>query len=354
MSRTLLYGEEAPELSADALGTAQLPLGLGGLGLRSATFGASAAYWLPDAFPPLLQRFPADAAQLQAGHNVPHAGMPPALAVACTTRDVREAGLPVPKWSVAAALAPPHGHGHLRGWQRAAVAACDERALETHPSHLNPASRALLLSQGRALTVLPTSAAVTLPPEHLRVLLLRRLRLPLPLTPRTCRCRGRLDPLGDHRSACATSGVLASRVLPLARVCRESSARVARNVRLADMNIDVPVSDARCIEVVAVLSRGTGSRSRRLRRQTYPELKSARRARLVVIGVEVGGRFGAEAAAFLRLPPLFRAAACAGWVQHWSGLLAVVAMHAFAASRGPTRPSAGRKPPASALNRPQF
>ena len=119
--RTLLYGEEAPELSADALGTAQLPLGLGGLGLRSATFGASAAYWLPDAFPTLLQRFPADAAQLQAGHNAPHAGMPPALAVACTTRDVREAGLPVPNWSVAAALAaphPPHGHGHLRGWQR--------------------------------------------------------------------------------------------------------------------------------------------------------------------------------------------------------------------------------------------
>ena len=65
--RTLLYGEEAPELPADAIGTAQLPLGLGGLGLRSATFGASAL-------------------------AAPH---------------------------------PPHGDGHLRGWQRAAVAACD-------------------------------------------------------------------------------------------------------------------------------------------------------------------------------------------------------------------------------------
>ena len=32
--RTVLYGEEAPELPADALASAQLPLGLGGLGLR--------------------------------------------------------------------------------------------------------------------------------------------------------------------------------------------------------------------------------------------------------------------------------------------------------------------------------
>ena len=54
-----------------------------------------------------------------------------------------------------------------------------------------------------------------------------------------------------HRSACATSGFLASRALPLehavAHVCREAGAQVARNVRVGDMNIDVPVS----IEVVA-------------------------------------------------------------------------------------------------------
>ena len=140
------------------------------------------------------------------------------------------------------------------------------------------------------------------------------------------------------------------------------------------MNIDVPVSDARCIEVVAhglplwhgaqlaldatIVSPvtragepqpGADTRpgaavhaaARRKRRQTYPELASARRARLVVIGVEVGGRFGAEAASFLRhlarhraasLPPPLRAAACAGWVQRWSGILAVAAMRAFAAS----------------------
>ena len=36
----------------------------------------------------------------------------------------------------------------------------------------------------------------------------------------------------------------------LARVCREAGASVATNVRLADMNLDVPMQDARRIEVV--------------------------------------------------------------------------------------------------------
>ena len=41
------------------------------------------------------------------------------------------------------------------------------------------------------------------------------MRLPLPFAPRRCHCRALLDLLGDHRSACATSGVLATRALPL-------------------------------------------------------------------------------------------------------------------------------------------
>ena len=120
---------------------------------------------------------------------------------------------------------------------------------QTHLSDLTPASRALLLSQAGPRD------DVTIPSALFRVLLLRRLRLPLPLAPRRCSCRGQLDPSGDHRAACATSGVLPTRALPLeltvARVCREAGARVARNVRLADMNVDVPVADARRIEVVA-------------------------------------------------------------------------------------------------------
>ena len=124
-------------------------------------------------------------------------------------------------------------------WQRRAAHACDERAFETAFRTCHLPHERCLLSQASA---------------HFRVLLLRRLRLPLQLAPRTCACRRPQDVLGDHRTACATAGVLASRAIPLeralARVCREAGARVARNVRLADMNLDVPMQDARRIEVV--------------------------------------------------------------------------------------------------------
>ena len=48
---------------------------------------------------------------------------------------------------------------------------------------------------------------------HVRVLLLRRLRQPLPVAPRTCRCAGALDPL-NHRAACPAAGVLGARGAP--------------------------------------------------------------------------------------------------------------------------------------------
>ena len=190
--------------------------------------------------------------------------MQPLAAARHAAACLREQGYDAPAWD--SLLQARLGHDErefgefLRGWQHRAALAGDKRALDLHLSHTDAASRALLLSQagphaGRAFTVFPTSAELTVPPPLFRVLLLRRLRLPLPVTPRTCACRGRLDSLGDHRAACATSGVLASRALPLeravARVCQEAGARVARNVRLADMNIDVPVSDDRRIEVVA-------------------------------------------------------------------------------------------------------
>ena len=82
----------------------------------------------------------------------------------------------------------------------------------------------------------------------------------------TCRCGGASDPLGDHRAACPTAGVLCARSAPLesaaARVCREAGARVASNVLLRDMNIDAPALDARRIEVLwPMASRfGTGRR----------------------------------------------------------------------------------------------
>ena len=214
-------------------------------------------------------------------------------------------------------------------WQRHAARTCGERACETHLAELSPASRALLLPQAgplsaRAFTVAPTHDGVVIPSAQFRVLLFRRFRLPLPLPPRLCGCHGRLDALGDHRTACATTGALASRALLLeravARVCRAAGARVSRNVRVADMNIDVPVADARRIEVVAnglPLRHGSqlaldatmvspvtrtgephpradtqpgwaaNNAARRKRRDTYPELTRARRCRLVALAARL-------------------------------------------------------------------
>ena len=158
------------------------------------------------------------------------------------------------------------------------------------------------------------------------------------MAPRACACRARLDPLGDHRAACANAGALASRALPLERavahVCQETGARVARNVRQADMNIDVPVSTTAASKLSPMGSRsgtvpnkpatppssaqsreqarrslGLTPGHRRKRRQTCPELVRARRCRLVVVGVEGGGRFSTEAATWLRLLARHRASA---------------------------------------------
>ena len=63
------------------------------------------------------------------------------------------------------------------------------------------------------------------------------------------------DVRGQHRAACPRSGRLRSRAVPfertLARLCREAGATVRRNARLRDMNISVPVTDERAIEVLA-------------------------------------------------------------------------------------------------------
>eukprot|EP00439_Symbiodinium_sp_Y106_P062335 s3397_g9.t1 len=75
--------------------------------------------------------------------------------------------------------------------------------------------------------------------------------------------------------------------------------------------------------------------------RTYPELLRAPRCRLVVLAIELAGRWSAEAVQFVRLlsrcrarsaPPQMRASSTAAWVQRWSGFLAFAAARSFAAS----------------------
>ena len=270
------------------------------------------------------------------------------------------------------------------------------RALETLFADLDPASRALLLSQGGeaagcAFTATPSSPDTAVPDAEYRVLLLCRLRLPLPLAPKHCACGGLLDDLGDHRSACAQVGALARRAGPLeraaARICKEAGARVATNVALRDLNLDVPAADGRRIEVVAnglplwqgaqvavdatIVSpvRRDGSarpgadsepglalaQALDRRHRTYPELQRARRCKLVVFGVELGGRISRSTLTFLRLLGRARARQRAPWcvagaqqalVRRWTVLASLAALRAHACSMlGAARGRVARRPP---------
>ena len=230
----------------------------------------------------------------------------------------------------------------------------------------------------RPFTTIPYNQSTTYPSHLFRTLLLRRLRLPLPLSARQCRCRRALDLLGDHRAACPQAGILRSRGVALeraaARVCREAGARVTTNTRVADLNLaQVTRQDDRRIEVIAnglnlwggaqlaidttLVSPLTRDGQRRRRAGTYagaalhtarrskertcPEFLQSRRCRLVVLAFETGGRWSHEATNFIRLlaqskarqaPALLQRSVMAALISRWSAMLSHAAMQSFAAS----------------------
>ena len=105
----------------------------------------------------------------------------------------------------------------LRGWQGQAAAAEARRHRETLQAPILLPKRSCTPSPGLSLAVSSLQCQSHQPcpiPAISSVLLLRRLRLPLPLAGRTCRRRRLLDPFGDHRAACARSGVLRWSVRP--------------------------------------------------------------------------------------------------------------------------------------------
>ena len=130
---------------------------------------------------------------------------------------------------------------------------------------------------------------------------LRRLRLPLPVAPRTCACRGRSQQAVD-----------ATIVSPITRAGEAQ-----------------PGADTHPGQALV-------GASQRKRRQTYPKFVHARCCRLVVVGVDFGGRFSdvatiARGPAGICDPAAMQPAARSAWVARWSGLLARAAQNAFAA-----------------------
>ena len=145
-----------------------------------------------------------------------------------------------------------------QGWQHEASIAVETTFMEVSIlSQLVPAERAMLHSQGGPLAGLPLTAV----PVHLhvrfdsdlfRVLLLRRLRLPLPLSSRTCRCGRPLDCLGHHRASCSRAGVLGRRLCT--GVCSGSHLQRSWRERrlLEDLDLlGISIQDQRRIEVIA-------------------------------------------------------------------------------------------------------
>ena len=372
---------------------ARLPMRMGGLGLRSAERCADAAYWASwaDAMEMIHQRTPAVADMVVRAmeEETPALGCLSDLQIAARRLD-NEGFWWRPSWqALRDGRRPPTNTSREpgewpHGWQYWASSISDTFFRKSSLlSSRAAASRAHLRSHsgcnaGAALAYAPTSKEYTIPPQLFRVLLLERLQLPLPVTEATCEgCHSALDARGRHRAACTLSGRVKKRATPtervLARVCREAGARVRFDAHLRDMNVDVAASDGRRIEVLAqdlpcfggaqlavditlrcVLTRaGEPHRNaadvdgavlvdaRRDKEAKYPELVASRRCKLVVVGVETGGRWSEEAVDFVRqlsiakaeeVPCFMRRSVSLSWERRWTRMLSVVCATAFAAS----------------------
>ena len=197
-----------------------------------------------DVLPMIQARHPAVAALMV--QHLEGESWSPSMAAASRAATQLEgmAGFAVPLWSdLARGLRPEqrdHEPGTARaGWQYEASSRVDFKASCLFP-HMSPSERALVRSQsgsgaGVALLTSPSSPLTGIESPLFRALLLqRRLRLPLPLSERMCRCGHFIDSYGHHRAACSRTGVLGRRGFALesvaVRICREAGGPIAANL----------------------------------------------------------------------------------------------------------------------------
>ena len=151
---------------------------------------------------------------------------------------LQDVGVQLPTWeALAEGVRPVTGleeerePSDARGWQKhASVSVQSHHGEHAVWPQFTPVDRAMVRSQSGPLssvlfTAMPTNRLRRTDAEQLRVLLLRRFRLPLPFSVRSCRCGRLLDVLGHHREACSRSGVLGRRGFAVesaaAQICRE-------------------------------------------------------------------------------------------------------------------------------------
>ena len=235
-------------------------------------------------------------------------------------------------------------------------------------ARLDDTGQALLRSQGGpgaglALTACPLCRVTSIEPQLFRVLLLRHLHLPLPLTARHCRCGLPLDSRDHHRAACARVGVLGRRGCPLenvvAPICQEAGGVPwSRGTECSRRS----AIGGGCWWVASLWRRPARSghhhcqhtprrvhvdgvalaTARQRKERRCPELVGRRgRARLVVLAVEVCGRWSQETQRFLSsparakapsVPPLLRKRVEQAWRLRWGSLFSCTVARAVASS----------------------
>ena len=151
--------------------------------------------------------------------------------VARTTEALEKVGMEIPFWSeLSEGARPDHTWPRERdptepqhGWQKVASTSVHEH----YRSQSGPLASV-------PLTALPVHRVSRMDSEPFRVVLLRRLRMPLPLSVRRC-CRG-----------FAVENAVA-------QMCREGGARVSTNIFVRDLDLDLAhvSTDGRRLEVVA-------------------------------------------------------------------------------------------------------
>ena len=220
----------------------------------------------------------------------------------------------------------------------------------------------------------PTSPKFQVQPLQFRTLVLEKLRLPLILTEAKCECGGHNDIFGRHKAACPVWQVEKTRSAHRENV-GPSVPRGRRDshpqCQIADINVQVPATDEREIEVMAAgLSIHHGAQSavditlrsavtsvgaprttattvngaapaRRDKEAKYVELVRNERCRLVVVALETSGRWDTETLEFVAnmassrardAPPVLQRSAFLAWRKRWTRTPTALCATAFATS----------------------
>ena len=216
LSRDHLQQKAIPSLS--------LPLALGGLGVGGSWRIRDAAHWgsWADCLEMVRVRHLMSAEDIIGG--MMDGGSVCLSAVELSATRLREVGVEIPPWEALAqgfrlqvevADREPSDMGHC--WQKHAAdtVQAHHREHSVFPLLTRPERAAVRSQSGPPaavpFTAIPVHRVSRIDPKPFRILLLRRLRMPLPLSVRTCWCGRLLDVLGHHRAACGTAGVLGRR-----------------------------------------------------------------------------------------------------------------------------------------------